>query len=320
MKRMVIVMLLVAAAVVPASSGQLVVPPGYTLSEFTLEGFVGGFDIAPNGNFIVLQDQNLSEFTPGGSLVRTLYSFPSFVYGSFVRVDPSSGRVYFGESSNGTIKSVGLDGSNPTDVAVVPFNYDFALNGFGQRFVVAGPAIYLLGSTGADMILSASGASGPIAFDPDGSLYYGTVSSKFGELGGQSLVRFSASQVASAIGGGYLTVADGETLLADIDSPSGFAWDPSGLYFTSSVQYPGKVMRYAGGTASIFTTADPNAGYSWLTTIRTIPSTGAVSVMVGRMVGPAVLTTISTLTPVPEPGSLFALALGLGAFFLRRRK
>jgi hypothetical protein len=315
-KNLPITALLVAALAAPAAAGHLVVPPGYGLSEVSFTGFVGGFDIAPNGDFIVLEDQNLYEVTPAGSFVRDLYTYPSFVYGSFVRVDAARGRVYFGESSNGWISSVGLDGSNPTDAAKVPLNYDFALNDLGQAFVVAGPAVYLLGAGGPDQIVSASGASGPLAFDADGNLYYGTASSVWGEIGGQAIVRWTASQVAAAVGPGALTIADGEKLLDDIDGPSGFAFDPSGLYFTSSVQYPGQVVRYAGGAASVVTAADPAAGYSWLTAIRTNPATGTISVLVGTFSE----TTISTLAQVPEPASLAALAFGLGAALLRRRR
>ena len=316
MKNLLIAALLVAALAAPAGASHLVAPPGYGLSEVSFTGFVGGFDIAPNGDLIVLEDQALNEITPGGSFVRNLYTFESFVYGSFVRVDAAAGKVFFGESSNGWIRSVGLDGSSPTDVARVPLTYDFALNGLGQAFVVAGPATYLLGAGGPDQIVSASGASGPLGFDADGALYCGTASSVWGEIGGQAIVRWTAAQVAGAVGPTVLTVADGVKLLDDIDGPSGFALDPSGLYFTSSVQYPGQVLRYAGGAASVVTTADPAAGYSWLTTIRTNPATGAISVLVGTFSE----TTISTVTPVPEPASLAALALGLGATLLRRRR
>ena len=208
MKRLLIAALLIAALSVPALAGQLVVPSGYALSEVSFSGFVGGFDVAPNGNFIVLEDQNLYEITPGGSVVRSLYTFQNPVWGSFVRVDAAAGKVYFGESGGGWIKSCGLDGSNPTDVAQVPFNYDFALNAAGDAFVVSGSSVYLLGDSGPDEIVRASGASGPLAFDADGNLYYGTASSIWGQVGGQSIVRWTAAQVAGAVGDGVLTVGE----------------------------------------------------------------------------------------------------------------
>lgn len=316
MRRLLIAVLLVAAMAMPAIAGNLVAPAGYNLSEVTFTGFVGGFDVAPNGNFIVFEGQNVYEVTKSGSFVQNLYTFEDSVWGSFVRVDAAENRVYFGESGGGYIKSVGLDGSDVQDVARVPFNYDFALNPNGDAFVVAGSSVYLLGESGADEIACASGASGPLAFDSDGNLFYGTASSSFGEAGGQSIVEWTASQVAGAVGTGVLTVDDGVTLLDDIDGPSGFAMDGSALYYTQSVQYPGRIMCYKNGASSLFATADTDAGYSWLTSIRTNSSNGAISVLVGTPTS----TTISTLTPVPEPGSLLALALGLGGLFVRRRK
>ena len=80
------------------------------------------------------------------------------------------------------------------------------------------------------------------------------------------------------------SVEDGIKLQDDIDGPSSFAIDSSGLYYTQSIQYPGQIMKYSDGISSIFATADPSAGYSWITTIRTNAATGAISCSSGHLI------------------------------------
>jgi len=322
MKRFILLALLFTVLAIPVCAEHIIPPYGYGVSEILFTGFVGGFDVLSNGNFIVFEGQDIYEITPYGTRVSAtpIYSFESTVWGSFVRVDENSGRIYFGESGNGTIKSIALDGSDLQEVATVPFNYDFVLGPEGNKYVVSGSSVYLLGENGPDEILRAPGASGPVAVDVDGNLYYGTASSVWGTIGGQCIVKFSAEQVAGAVGDGVLSVEDGIKLQDDIDGPSSFAIDSSSLYYTQSIQYPGQIMKYSDGVASIFATADPSAGYSWITTIRTNAATGAISVLVGT----SDMTYITTLSPgappVPEPCSIAALALGLGAIFVRRRR
>ncbi|HOP80941.1 MAG TPA: hypothetical protein PLZ21_10295, partial [Armatimonadota bacterium] len=122
MKRFILLALLFAALAIPVSAEHIIPPYGYGVSEILFTGFVGGFDVLSNGNFIVFEGQDIYEITPYGTRVSAtpIYSFESTVWGSFVRVDENSGRIYFGESGNGTIKSIALDGSDLQEVATVP--------------------------------------------------------------------------------------------------------------------------------------------------------------------------------------------------------
>lgn len=312
MKHLIVVALLCAALGLPAVAGELVAPAGYSLSEIVFSDYVSGFDIAPNGNFIVLHGDRLDEVAPDGTMTNLYQYSPveytSSVYGSFVKVDSSTGRVYFGETTKGWIKSIGLDGSNPANLVRAPGNYDLEIAA-GSGFLVAGSDIYQLNLTNGAVDAIVTGASpwsGPVTVDGNGNLYYGTNGTYSGDS--EWILSWTAAQVSSAVGSTSLSAADGQKLVSSLPGVSGFAWSGPDLFFTSNVWGSSyKLTRYSGGSATEFAT-----GNSWLSVVRVNQSTGAISVNTG--------ITISTLTPVPEPASVFALAVGIGTFFVRRRK
>lgn len=305
-----------------------------TLFPIPTGGYVGGFDIAANGNFIVFNGGDIQEITPSGTILRTIQSVGVGTSGSFVKLQGD--LIYYGESTNGTVCAVRMDGTEHRVIATLPNNYDAAFNGLGQAFVVTGseygaPAsanIYQLDlvTGAADLIASIDGPSGPIIFDESGSLYYGTVSSIFGARGGQSILSWTAEQIAGALGPGSLSATQALEVASDVDSPAGFAWGPSqDLYFTSVVASPGNIWRLSSQSASVFASADPGIGISWLTTLRYDSSMDSLSALVGWMDESwntySGISTLSPLTvPVPEPGSLVVLGSLLGWTMIRRRK
>jgi len=292
--------------------------PGYTAesSYASPAGTLAGFDFDTSGNLYLFRGNSIVKRAPGGS-ETDLYTFSSDVYGSFLKVKDST--VYFGESSNGSIKSVSTGGGTVTDLGSLGSNYDLAFNSSGQAFIVANPGwagtkIYNLdlvnGTT--DEIADIGGYSGPLAFDTSGNLYYGK---------GSEIISFTGSQVNSALGTGTLGETDWSVFATGLDSIGYFAFDSAGDLFSSS--YTGAVtetnnlgssnpfgsgtspstLRFVPGSGD-FETGNPDGGHLYVNTTDWF----------------AGQSTIFEVTPVPEPATVILLAGGLFSFLFRRKQ
>lgn len=319
---MAVVLTLYAASA--ALAGSLTAPPGYVSIDTVLDlppgAWFGGFDILPSGGFAISDGYGVHEIDPDGTLIRTLYTYPGYVYGSFVRYNAANGRVYFGESSQGTIRSVPLAGGEAALVATLAANYDMDFSG-GRPYVVAGNTVYTVDeATGeTDAIATAGSVSGPLAFDVAGNLIYGTGNPNWPPtLNDQNIYLWTASQVAEALGDTVLTADDAVVLAANVDAPSGFAFDGAGdLFYTDSQVSPGVIRMVRGGAADVFAVTQADGALPWTTTIRYNPSAGGVSAVVSWFDASwNTHTVISTLVPapipVPEPSSLVLLYLLIG--------
>lgn len=333
MHRRVITVFALLLVAVPAavSAGSLFPVPGYycvdTPVNMPAGAWFGGFDVLPNGNFVILDGYAVREITPAGVDVNTLYTFPGYVYGSFVRYNPANGRVYFGETSTHAIMSVPASGGASSAVANVQFNYDMDFWS-GAPYVVAGNTVYAVDeSTGqTDAIATAGVVSGPVIFDSLGNLIYGTGNPNWPPTtNDQKIYMWSAAQVAGAAGPTVLGTAEATVLAAGVDAPTGFAIDGLGrLIYTDSQVSPAVLRVVQGGTADLFTGTNVPGEFPWATVIRYNPATDGLSVAVSWFdSGWAAHTVISTLLPVPEPPAMAALAglIGLAAptSLLRRR-
>jgi len=316
-----------------ALAGSLIPPAGYVCIDTPIEipayGWFGGFDFLPNGNFVISDGYSLREITRQGTTVRTLYVFPDpdpstpdvveSVFGSFVKYDATSDKIYFGESSFGTIRSIAASGGNAELLATLAFNYDLDLQN-GVPYVVASNKIYRLVNGVADHIATVTGPSGPLVFDGNGNLIYGTGDYDWSTPNDQGIYRWSATQVASAGGGTILGLNDAEVLASGVNGPGGFALNGLGeLLYTDSVGWPASVRIMRNGTIETFAETYVPGQYPWTTTLRYNSATGDIAAAVSWAVyenGQWLTTSvISTLTPVPEPSSLFALCslIGLAA-------
>lgn len=296
-------------AVGQAYAGYIAAPAGYTVQDAVFPipyaWSVYGFDVLPSGDFVAFIDQNIVEVSRTGAVSAPLYSFAGSIYGSFVKVHGNT--IYFGESSNGTIWSMGLDGSNPTSIGTIGNNYDLELNSAGQAFVSANPGwagqkVFYFDGTGDEVVTGLSGYSGPLAFDGSDNLLYGTAYAAEGDW----ILRFDNEMIAGAIGGDPVTQADGQ-ILASIDAPSDMVLDvPGNIYFTSG----GILCRLLSGSSSAESFA--TSGY-YLTTLRCGTSDSSLYVLVNGVTSDGNdIGVLSMLTPVPEPGSLLGLAVLLG--------
>jgi len=305
--------------------------PGFRTTdiEVTLApgGFVGGFDVLPNGHFIINDGQTVREISQAGQADQVLYTFESPVYGSFVRYNAADGKIYFGESSTGAISKFTY--SNPADVSLVTTianNFDMDFRN-GQPYVVASDSgwsnskIYLIGGSSDDLIASCIGPSGPMAFTSAGDLIYIPASYDITT----QILMWKSAQIAGAIGPTSLTWASAEPLHL-IEAGYGAALDSAGrLLFTNNSVGPAAIQLYDGNAVNTFATfAQPGGTSPFISIVRQNATTGEYSAVVSYWDAGVSHTVISTMTPVPEPSSLLALCSLIGlvgsAGLLRRSR
>lgn len=300
-------------AVVSAANAGALIAPGYTCTDTMIDmpagAFIGGFDILPNGNYVINDGYAIRVIAPDGTEDDPLYTYTSPVYGSFVRY--SDGMVYFGESSNGTIRRVPASGGTESPVATLADNFDMDFRG-GDGYVVAGNSIYLLTESGPDQIASAGNNSGPLAFDTSGNLYHAP--SRYPDS--TSILMWTASEVTGAEGPGILAEQDADIITPDgISGAYGFAFDSASrlLFTNNSLATPG-IQVCTNGSVGTLATFDTSIGvFPFLTFVRCNPANGSISIALSWCDSDyASYTSISTLMPVPEPSSLSAMILLVG--------
>lgn len=321
-----------------ASAGSLIAPTGYacmdTPVDIAADGWFGGFDFLPNGDFVISDGYSVREITRQGDPVRTLYTYadpdpstPDVIeatFGSFVKYNSANGRVYFGESTFGTVRWSPLAGGEATLVATLAYNYDLDLWN-NVPYVVSGNKVYRIDESAgtADPVATAAGPSGPLIFDASGGLVYGTGDFDWSTPNDQNIYRWSVDQVAGAGAGAVLGTADAALLAANVNGPGGFAFTGLGeLLYTDSVGWPASIRLVKDGASELFAETYVPDQFPWTTTIRCDPSTGDIAAAISwsvkvenKWVTSTVISTLSPTTVVPEPSSAAVLCslVGLAA-------
>lgn len=257
-----------------------------------------------------------------GGAIEDLVDFDATLGAGFLKIN--AGVAYFATTVDFTaysIQSFGIAGSTLSTIGSVDYIYDLAFAG-GAAFVSHslggyGTANYVsqlnLSNASVDSILnSGTDASGPLAFDADGNLYYGSTS-----FGGDGKIRkFSALQVASAIGGGPdLTLASG----VELHSPV------SNQYFELSMSL-GLVQSYSPfGSSPLITAYELDGSGSSLVGLGGSSdfvsglSWNGSNLFVGiRGVGNNDVKVFQ-ISPVPEPSVAFLMLAGASLLVVRRR-
>ncbi|MSR63218.1 MAG: hypothetical protein EXS08_12315 [Planctomycetes bacterium] len=226
------------AVLSPSVLAQDVPAAGFSLGSAPFPGAssLAATTTLANGDLVVFDGMHVRQYDSGGGFLHDLGALPAFAFPSFVLADPSEQQVFFGESSTGAIYRLFLGlNSSPDFVVALPFNYDAAMIVGSALFVSAatcgfgcGNEIWSvdLGSLQTTLEATVGGASGPLAFDASGGLYYGTVSDVFPTPPDASAVlHWTASQLAAT---GVLTQADAQLVGDGFAGAARLAFDAEG--------------------------------------------------------------------------------------------
>ncbi|MBI4603438.1 MAG: hypothetical protein HY721_15915 [Planctomycetes bacterium] len=261
--RAAIVVLAGIVAPFPGAAGDTLRPaPGLIAARripFPSTATSGGLAYAPDGRIVTYESGSgqIKVHDGGSEAARVLATFDPPVFGSFIVPSPAGDALVFGESSQGGVYSVPLGGGAPVLVDSIRFNFDLAFDPEGRGFVSAPGlarwnSIRLLDADPAaesrEVVIDLEGYSGPLAFDREGDLYYGTA-----KAGPQSLILFARGQVEAALSGDPLVEADGLVVLADVGSFYGLRWAAGQLYFTD--------LGFATGTGGLYR-VDPGEDFA----------------------------------------------------------
>ena len=195
---------------------------------------------APWSTFATLSDGSRVHFdgatvthqASDGSFLATLHAFPSFLFTGAIAIDPNEDSLLVGESTNGDVFRVELDGTGATYLANLPYNFDAAYEGPGSVLISAATCGFSCGndiyrvdtSTGAtEAVAHVSGPSGPLAFAANGDLYYGPSLDAFpAPAASGELWRFDSNDLA---GPALLSDSDATVIATGLETISSIAVD-----------------------------------------------------------------------------------------------
>lgn len=250
----------------------------------------------------------------------SVFDFGARRFGSFVTV--SGNRVYFGESSEGTIRSVGLDGNAPELHAIVPFNFDLAFSPGGEAFVSANTGGFGQGneilhidlSTGATQVVvtNTNDFSGPVAFDTMGNLFYGGAGSPFAVNPPTDIFRFSGAEISVALA----TMTP-----LDLSAAAPFASTPGNSHFAFA-EGIGLFTHPPDGVAGGISLIDPVTGASVPVPGAPAPVLGSISHNGTALYGISTDFSASTssFVLIPEPSRSALATFAFLTVLLRRRR
>ncbi len=294
--------------------------PGFTISGMGADSSGNVYYLELDGGFAASTKLYKRTAAGGYATATELFNYGAFTFGSFVTVQ--AGRVYFGESSASTIRSVDPDGTNPLLIGTVFHNYDLAFSS-GTAFVSADPdttgtssqnrvSTLNLATGATQVVLNATpDFSGPIDFDAAGNLIYGVAKAAIG-----GIYRYSAAAVATAISTSTPIV---------LTPPTGRVAANGGNQY----------LAYAGGSTlwqddynySMGTGTGTLRNYDLSSASATTVASGSDSIGNLDYAGGALYASVTdfgtnrsaVFAVVPEPSSAMLLALGALALARRRR-
>ncbi len=236
--------------------------PGFALAPAPFPGApaFGATITLANGDLVIFDGLDAFQYAADGTLLHHLGSLPAFGFPSFVVADSDEDELYVGESSSGAIHRFFTgQHTNPDLVATLPFNYEAALFGSGLFVSAAtcgigcGNEIWRVDLAGGPLRLVARvpGSSGPLAFDGQGNLYYGTSPATFPPPPNASkLYRWTATQLEGAQ---LLLLAHAQFLGAGFEGAARLAFDrrANALYLVENNFLSGanRIRRVLGSAA-----------------------------------------------------------------------
>jgi hypothetical protein len=203
------ILLAVLLAMAPTSSAQGTASPGLsTAPAFTVSPTASVRTLA-NGDSIVFDGTDVRRVDAAGATLATLLTFTPSVFPAFVAIAPDQATAYVGESSGSDVWTVPLDGSAaPSVLTNLVFSYDACFDPNGDLIVSAATCGFSCGNdivrvdlpSGATTQLAhVSGASGPVAMDALGNLYYGEQAGFAPLPGSLRVLLFTAAALAGPL-------------------------------------------------------------------------------------------------------------------------
>lgn len=193
-----------------------------------------------------------------------LLSFTAYTFGSFV-LPLGATHVLFGESSSGDLWRVPVAGGAAQQVGNIGFSYDAAMLD-DNRIVVSAKSggwsspdndllVMDLLTSQLQPVARFPGASGPVAVDAAGHVYYATASLFFPPPAGSvDVYRLLRSDVEAALlAGTVLTIADAQLVFAGLDAAIDIEFDDDGdLFYSDFVNLVvGELHDAAGAQATL---------------------------------------------------------------------
>ena len=215
-----------ALSATQTASGQQLTE-GYSATTTALPAGAGQALTTSNG-VVYFDGFDLSYAIPN-STPQTLLAFPALTFGSFT-IPVGATKVLFGESSNGGIWSVPLNGQPPLQIANVPLNYDAVMLDDDRALISAktggfaaadNDLIFVDLVTGQTQLLAQfPGASGPLAIDDADNVYYATAPSAFpAPAGTVSVLRLTNATINNALATNQvLGAANAEVIIVGLDA------------------------------------------------------------------------------------------------------
>jgi hypothetical protein len=250
-----------ALSATQTASGQQLTE-GYSATTTALPAGAGQALTTSNG-VVYFDGFDLSYAIPN-STPQTLLAFPALTFGSFT-IPVGATKVLFGESSNGGIWSVPLNGQPPLQIANVPLNYDAVMLDDDRALISAktggfaaadNDLIFVDLVTGQTQLLAQfPGASGPLAIDDADNVYYATAPSAFpAPAGTVSVLRLTNATINNALATNQvLGVANAEVIIVGLDAAGDIAFDDDGdLFFVDWYSnLIGEINDATGNAASL---------------------------------------------------------------------
>jgi len=307
---------------------------GFTEKSWTFAispgGFVGGMDVDTTGGaptIVYSESGNLARLEDGQP--RVIRTGTTGNASSFVVTGLAGGRLMFAETSDWTnyaVQSIGAAGNGEQPVITLAYAFDATLAPNGRVYVsraesFSGPTdiVLLDAATGATQtVASFEGSSGPLAFDAEGNLYYGT-STGYTQAD-QAILRISAQSIQDAISGNrILSAQDATCVISGIYAPYDLVVTPDGqVLYSTTVGSAKGVYQVKGGVQEAIATVTSNAcsptNLAWYD--------GSVFASISGVYGPEHAAQAAFVQLVPEPGGLLCLSgmLAGWAGLTRRRR
>ncbi|MEO6738909.1 MAG: PEP-CTERM sorting domain-containing protein [Chthoniobacteraceae bacterium] len=282
-------------------------PAGQTISGLEFDSAGNAYYLVGNGTSLPTHLEVRSS-ADNYATPTVLFDYGAAKFGSFVRLQ--AGKLYFGESTNGTIRVRDLSLGTTSLLATIANNYDLDFGG-GVGWLSANPGfvgnrLFKLDlSTGATtQVLNSSDFSGPVAVDSSGRLYYGATA--FGA--GGNVYRYSSAEANAGgltLDAGHVWSPNSDNAYFDLDASAG-------LYQTDFSTV--KLLDLVTGSAtSVGSSAD---------TIGNLASvSGKLALAVTNYGGAGSADDLSSVfAVVPEPSSALLLAFAAAGLAARRRR